>query len=141
MNLKELKNKSCQEIADMAIVGHFKRGMMFEVKVWTKDGGEEPHIHIVDENSGGQNFSACVKLLAPEYFPHGNKYKDVFNSQQKKAFVEFMASKDSDSEELGVDKTVYEVCCWLWNKNNSNRKVKIPRDDEGNALIPDYSLL
>lgn len=141
MNLKEINDKLHHRIADMSIAGQFKKGILFEVLVYSKDGGNEPHIHVVDENTDGDEFNACIKLTSPEYFPHGGKYTDTLNSRQKRAFVNFINSIDPDSKDLGKERTVYEVCCWLWNKNNSNLKVKVQYDENNNPIIPDYSQL
>ena len=140
MNLKQLHEQNYHRIADMSIAGQFKKGYLFEVLVWSKDGGNEPHVHVVDENTGGREFSACIKLTSPEYFSHGDKYEDTLNSRQKKAFVEFMKEKISESRVV-KPVTNYEYCCYLWNKNNSNVSVEVQYDENDNPIIPDYTQL
>lgn len=128
------------EIPDIAMIGTIE-DLGLEVFVKTDDENVEPHVHIWDRTTRGEKFHTCVKLLTPEYFPHGDKYNDVFSSEQKKAFAKFMESIDLNcKEDLRVEITVYEVCCWLWNMNNSSVEVEVCYyADE--PIIPDYSQL
>ena len=141
MNLKEIKNKITKprRIFDMSRVG-FITDFDYEVYIRTDDGGNIPHVHVWDRGTKGKEFSTCIKLTTPEYFPHGGRYKDVFNSKQKRAFVEFMNKK---TPETRIDKpaTNYQRCCSLWNQNNSNVNVEVQYDENNNPIIPDYTLL
>lgn len=152
MNLKELKNKSYQEIADMArtnhiadmaIIGKFKCDDTFKVEVWPRDNGYVPHIHITvyEGKDDKVKFQSAVKLTRPEYFPHGGKYEDIFSSRQKKAFIKFISSVRQSTSKKLVDMTNYEYCCMLWNDNDSRRKVNVQYDENDNPIIPDYSQL
>lgn len=140
MNLKQLTDRP-RRIFDMSRVGYLTE-FSFEVYIRTDDGGNIPHVHIWDTGTKGKKFSTCVKLTAPEYFPHGGRYKDVFNTKQKKAFAAFMrAQANLKAKWLGGQPTNYEYCCFLWNENNSNVNVEVQYDENDNSIIPDYSLL
>ena len=139
MNSKELHERDQREIADIARIG-FIEDFSLEVYVRTDDGGNEPHVHVWDRGTKGEKFSTAVSLKEPKYTPHGDKYKDTFNSRQKKAFAEFMKEKISESRVV-KPVTNYEYCCYLWNKNNSNVSVEVQYDENDNPIIPDYTQL
>ena len=113
---------------DMARIGFMDE---FEIVIYTDDPGNIPHMHILDASTHGNNFSSCVKLESAEYFPHGGKYKDKFNSKQRKAFNEFMKSKPKNKR----FSTNYEYACSMWNDNNSKTNVDETREQ------PDYTKL
>lgn len=139
MNLKELYERGYQEIADMARIG-FIENLSFEVYVRTDD-GNEPHVHVWDRGTKGENFSTAISLKGPKYTPHGDKYKDTFNSKQKKAFVTFMGSITTPKSKRELQMTNYELCCAEWNRNNSNMDVDVQYDENDNPIIPDYTQL
>ena len=116
-------------LLEMARVGYFFRDK-FEVYIHTDDPGNEPHFHIRDASTRGQDFHTCIKILSPEYFHHTGK-EDVLNSHEKKALVEFLKEKPTNSKKTAFvsnwDKLVYE-----WNENNSN--VYVDEDME----MPNY---
>lgn len=80
-------------------------------------------------------------MTSPKYFPHGGRYKDVFDSKQKKAFVDFMLAMKTPTIKRESVMTNYEYCCLLWNENNLNVKVEVQYDESDNPIIPDYSKL
>ena len=139
MNLKEIING---HIADMAIIGKFKCIDTFKVEVWPSDNGYIPHVHITvyESKDGNIKFQTAVKLAKPEYFPHGGKYEDVFSAKQKKAFVKFMKERTPESRVV-KSVTNYEYCCYLWNDNDSRRKIKVQYDEDDNPIIPNYTQL
>lgn len=114
---------------EMARIGFMDE---FEIVIYTDDPGNIPHMHILDASTHGDNFSSCVKLESAEYFPHGGKYVDKFNSNQRKAFNEFMKSKPS---RVTLYKTNYQYACEMWNGNNSKTTVDSTREQ------PDYTKL
>ena len=124
----EFLNERGQLLLEMAKIGEIDH---FEVIIWTNDSGRIPHVHIVSPE-----FDCCVRLDKPEYFKHGH-HDDTLNSRQRKAFYEFMCSYVEDDELM----TNYQFSVMSWNKNNSDTKIKIPRDENGNVIIPDYRLL
>lgn len=142
MNLKEIKNKiiKSRRIFDMSRVG-FLTEFDYEVYIRTDDGGNIPHVHVWGRDTKGKKFSTCVKLTTPEYFHHGGRYKDVFNSKQKKAFVDFMSNKRPPRLVGDLPRTGYELCVALWNDNNSDKDIEIQYDKNNNPIIPDYSQL
>ena len=124
----EFLNERGQLLLEMAKIGEIDH---FEVIIWTNDSGRIPHVHIVSPE-----FDCCVRLDKPEYFKHGH-HTDTLNSRQRKAFYEFMCSTQEEGDTL----TNYEFAVRNWNTNNSETKIKIPRDDTGRIIIPDYRLL
>lgn len=104
----------------------------FEIVIYTDDPDNIPHMHILDASTHGDNFSSCVKLESAEYFSHGGKYVDKFNSKQRKVFNDFMKSKPS---RVTMYKTNYQYACEMWNGNNSKTTV------DGTQEQPDYTKL
>ena len=124
----EFLNERGQLLLEMAKIGEIDH---FEVIIWTNDSGRIPHVHIVSPT-----FDCCVRLDKPEYFKHGH-HTETLNSRQRKAFYEFMCSSAEDDELM----TNYQFAVMSWNSNNSDTKIKIPRDENGKVIIPDYRLL
>lgn len=110
---------------EMALVGSIGN---LEIIVYTCDPGFVPHVHVIDTATRGNLFSACIKLETPEYFPHGGKYTDKFNSKERKTFQKFMESAPRNKRYS----TNYEYACSMWNDNNSSTAV-----DETHS-IPNY---
>ena len=115
-------------INEMTRIGYVGK---FEIIVYTDDPGNIPHVHVIDASTRGQEFDSCVKLESAEYFPHGGKHTDKFNSKQRKDFNTFMSSKPGNNRY----KTYYEYACSMWNDNNSKYVI-----DESNAQ-PNYTNL
>ena len=117
-------------ILEMARVGFMGQ---YEIYVHTDDPGYVPHVHIRDTATKGHKFETCVKLKSNEYFLHG-KYTDTMNSTMRKNFAEFMESR------CVIDRydTNYELAVDMWNLNNSKESVVIPRDENGDIIIPNY---
>ena len=113
---------------EMARIGFMNE---FEIVIYTDDPGNIPHMHILDASTQGEKFSSSVKLESAEYFSHGGKYVDKFNSKQRKTFNEFMNSKPKNKR----FSTNYEYACSMWNDNNSKTNVDETREQ------PDYTKL
>lgn len=124
----EFLNERGQLLLEMAKIGEIDH---FEVIIWTNDSGRIPHVHIVN-----LEFDCCVRLDKPDYFKHGH-HTDTLNARQRKEFYEFMCSYVEDEELM----TNYQFAVMSWNKNNSDTKIRIPRDAAGRVIIPDYRLL
>lgn len=118
-----------QFLCEMARVGYFF-GEKYEVYVHTNDPGQEPHFHIRDTGTQGQNFHTCVKIKEAMYFRHSGKM-DFMNARMRRELVGFLQSpppkKKNVSFPTNWDKVIYE-----WNENNSTMLV-----DEDQAM-PDY---
>lgn len=131
---EEMQNQYNKEhglICEMARVGYFFRDQ-YEVYVNTNDPGNEPHFHIRDTSTQGDEFHTCIKIKEAMYFHHDGK-EDNLNTHQRKSLHEFLQSKPSKqykriSFPTNWDKVIYE-----WNENNSGMIV-----DEDQA-IPDYT--
>lgn len=125
----DLENK-LNEMARIGYMGIKNRENYFEIYIRTNDPGNIPHVHIRDADTMGEKFSSCVKLESAEYFTHGGKYKDKFNSKERKAFDEFMNKYEEDFK-----MTNFEYCLREWNRNNSSHKIDL------DISKPDYTKL
>jgi hypothetical protein len=118
------------EMAHVGFVGDL------EVCVFSREGGNIPHVHVHDAGTLGKEFDACVKLESPEYFSHGS-HTDKLNTGDKHRLDRFMNDDPND----GVFRTNYEAAVYMWNKSNPQHKVEIERYDDGRPIIPDYTTL
>ncbi|MBD5322144.1 MAG: hypothetical protein HDS01_05165 [Bacteroides sp.] len=123
----DIHNSNDDRLFEMAKIGRFKNLYIY---IWMNDGGNIPHFHISDSANYPQNSTVeiAVKILTPEYFPHGGKYTDKLNSREIKALIDFLKkSEDGESNWQYLIKT--------WNRNNSGAKIppKTP--------MPDYTQL
>lgn len=98
----------------------------YEIVVRTNDGGDIPHFHVVDANTGGKQFSACVQIERAEYFRHGI-HKGTLNSSERKALDAFLRKTPRNDRRSNWRRVVDE-----WNRNNSKRKI----DDS--VVMPDF---
>lgn len=118
-------------LCEMARVGYFFRDQ-YEVYIHTDDPGNEPHFHIRDVSTRGEEFHTCVKIKEAMYFHHDGKEGNL-NTHQRKSLMDFLQSSPSKQYKridfpTNWDKVIYE-----WNENNSKTLV-----DEEQA-IPDYT--
>ena len=103
-----------------------------ECTVHVYDGeGNLPHCHIFNND---KSFETCVRLDIAEYFSHGNKYKDTFNSRQCRELNRWFKKKNKANESF----TNWEICKLFWNVSatNYNNKNKISINKQ-----PDYTKL
>lgn len=122
-----LKN---QEITGMARVG-YSSGL--EIYVNTDDAGRIPHFHIRDPKDW-KRFHSCIQIESANYFLHNGK-EDTLNSNQRKDLMKFMKSSVQISKYKNKFNNNWELICFLWDINNSNRQIS-----EG-AEMPDYTML
>ena len=88
MNEQHLQNKM---LLEMAKVGPLNDELV--IYIWTNDGGNIPHFHIVDKATMGNEFHTCIKIMSAEYFHHTGK-EDVLNLKQKKTLMKFFTMSD-----------------------------------------------
>ncbi len=134
------QDKSASEAAEWrttsdkkARVGHF--GARYEVYVVTDDPEKVPHVHIRGTVEKGKVSEVCVRLDSPVYFHHGQSTA-ILNAPENEAFAAFMNAKP----QIGRYDTNYELAVDMWNLNNADSAF-CPRLQNGNAVIPDYTLL
>lgn len=118
-------------IDEMAQIG-ITRGL--EIRVWTNDPGNIPHVHVRDSATGGKKLDACVRLDKAAYFKHG-PHQDELNVSQRKTFDAFMRKPLKDDPFPNN----YEYAVYEWNRNNSKAKISIEKDADGLMPIPDYT--
>ncbi len=118
----EINDEMLMEMATIGYVGKFK------IIVWSNEGGNIPHFHIVDTSTLGRSFHTCVKIEVPEYFHHEGK-TGTLNSSQRKALVDFL------KKPFDEDTSNWEYLIMTWNINGSGKRLskKMP--------IPDYTKL
>lgn len=119
------------DIYGMAAVGTVKGN--YEIYVNTNDGGEHPHFHYRKKNNWNE-FHTCIMIESAEYFHHNGK-EDVLNSDQRKELVKFLNSKVTIARYSDKFINNWELICFLWDMNNSNRLI----DDA--TEMPDYKML
>ena len=131
---KEKKDATNRELfCEMARIGLFFMDK-FEVYVRTNDLGNEPHFHVRDASTQGEEFHTCVKIKEAMYFHHDGK-EDVLGTHERKALDDYLRAAPTKkykriSFPTNWDKVVYE-----WNENNSTMQV-----DEDLAQ-PDYTTI
>ena len=123
MNENHLQSKM---LLEMAKVGPLNDELV--IYIWTNDGGNIPHFHIVDKATMGNEFHTCVKIMSAEYFHHTGK-EDVLNSKQKKALMKFFTMSDKWGDNY------WDIVLQEWNRNSS--KIEVDR----NLPTPDYTKL
>ena len=123
MNENHLQSKM---LLEMAKVGPLNDELV--IYIWTNDGGNIPHFHIVDKATMGNEFHTCVKIMSAEYFHHTGK-EDVLNSKQKKALMKFFTMSDKWGDNY------WDIVLQEWNRNSS--KIEVDR----NFPTPDYTKL
>ena len=123
MNENHLQSKM---LLEMAKVGPLNDELV--IYIWTNDGGNIPHFHIVDKATMGNEFHTCVKIMSAEYFHHTGK-EDVLNSKQKKTLMKFFTMSDKWGDNY------WDIVLQEWNRNSS--KIEVDR----NLPTPDYTKL
>ena len=123
MNENHLQSKM---LLEMAKVGPLNDELV--IYIWTNDGGNIPHFHIVDKATMGNEFHTCVKIMSAEYFHHTGK-EDVLNSKQKKTLMNFFTMSDKWGDNY------WDIVLQEWNRNSS--KIEVDR----NLPTPDYTKL
>ena len=113
-------------LLEMAKVGPLNDELV--IYIWTNDGGNIPHFHIVDKATMGNEFHTCVKIMSAEYFHHTGK-EDVLNSKQKKTLMNFFTMSDKWGDNY------WDIVLQEWNRNSS--KIEVDR----NLPTPDYTKL
>lgn len=124
---------------EMASVGYFSTSKnngkpespKFKVFVNGSE-GNEPHIHIWDDDTNGHEFHTCVCLTKIEYFHHDGK-EDVLTQKQKEFLVKFLKSECVKNKRY---KTNWEYALSMWNDNNTD-KTQVDENSE----VLDYTLL
>ena len=122
-----------QLLCEMATVGFYDD---LEVCVFSREGGNIPHVHVHDTNTIGKQFDCCVKLEYPEYFDHGC-HTDKLNSKQRHRLNDFM---NADPKDVNFS-TNYEIAVFMWNRSNPQHEVELEYYDDGRVIVPDYTTL
>lgn len=88
----------------------FKPKSIGECKVEVYSGeGQIPHFHIYNND---HSFDTCVCIHSANYFSHGNKYKDKFNSKQCKELDQWLRNQFNEIN------TIWEIIRGMWEVSN-----------------------
>lgn len=124
---------------EMASVGYFntfkKNGKPEspKFKVFVNGGeGNEPHMHIWDDDTNGKQLHTCVCLTKIEYFHHNGK-EDILTQDQKEQLVLFLKDECKKNKRY---ETNWEYALSMWNDNNTD-KTQVDETSE----ILDYTKL
>lgn len=124
---------------EMASVGYFntfkKNGKPEspKFKVFVNGGeGNEPHMHIWDDDTNGKQLHTCVCLTKIEYFHHSGK-EDILTQDQKEQLVFFLKDECKKNKRY---KTNWEYALSMWNDNNTD-KTQVDETSE----VLDYTKL
>ena len=123
MNKNNLQSKMLLEIAKVGLLND-----ELVIYIWTNEGGNIPHFHIVDKATMGNEFHTCIRIMSAEYFHHTGK-EDVLNSKQKKTLMIFFTMSDKWGDNY------WDIVLQEWNRNSS--KIEVDR----NLPTPDYTKL
>ena len=100
-----------------------------DITIRGDEGNYVPHFHI--EGAGGQHFSCCVKLFAPEFFVHG-KHRDILTEKNDIKFLnKFMKQPSGEGDMTNWERLVHY---WILTYPNSIYPT-------GHLKQPDYSKL
>ena len=131
---KEKQDKQNSDLfCEMARVGFFFRNQ-FEVYIRTNDPGNEPHFHIRDSSTQGEEFHTCVKIKEAMYFHHDGK-EGVLGTHERKALDDYLRAAPTKQYKRITFPTNWDKVVYEWNENNSTMLV-----DEDLAQ-PDYTTI
>ncbi len=141
-NMNEKSSNVIEEndmLFEMASVGYFntfkKNGKPEspKFKVFVNGGeGNEPHMHIWDDDTNGRQLHTCVCLTKIEYFHHNGK-EDILTQDQKELLVLFLKDECKKNKRY---KTNWEYALSMWNDNNTD-KTQVDETSE----VLDYTKL
>ncbi len=141
-NMNEKSSNVIEEndmLFEMASVGYFntfkKNGKPEspKFKVFVNGGeGNEPHMHIWDDDTNGKQLHTCVCLTKIEYFHHNGK-EDILTQDQKEQLVLFLRDECKKNKRY---KTNWEYALSMWNDNNTD-KTQVDETSE----VLDYTKL
>ena len=94
--------------------------------------GNEPHMHIWDDDTNGKQLHTCVCLTKIEYF-HQNGKEDILTQDQKEQLVLFLKDECKKNKRY---ETNWEYALSMWNDNNTD-KTQVDETSE----ILDYTKL
>ncbi len=115
------KNDMLFEMASIGYFNTFKKNGKPEsprFKVFVNGSeGNEPHMHIWDDDTNGEQIHTCVCLTKIEYFHHNGK-EDILTKEQKEQLVLFLKDKCKKNRRY---KTNWEYALSMWNDNNTDK--------------------
>ncbi len=141
-NMNEKSSNVIEEndmLFEMASVGYFNTFKKIgkpespKFKVFVNGGeGNEPHMHIWDDDTNGKQLHTCVCLTKIEYFHHNGK-EDILTQDQKELLVLFLKDECKKNKRY---KTNWEYALSMWNDNNTD-KTQVDETSE----VLDYTKL
>lgn len=114
-----------QERCDIARIGFFGKGRMYEAYIRTDDDCQTPHFHIRNIYT---ETDTPIRLLSNYYCPHSHKDCMILSDTELRLLACFMAEPCRSPR----FENNYQYATVLWNMNNE--KGCLENDD-----IPDYT--
>lgn len=119
-----------EDINEQEIIGNepFNPKKIGRCKVMVYGGeGNIPHFHIESLN---RTFSTCICIYSNNYFSHGDKYKDEFNSKQRVQLNEWLKQPNPEF----IQMSNWEMICVAWDRGTPDCKFKEKVNSQ-----PDYT--
>lgn len=135
--LKEQERKYYkQPLDEMAEICTVNNVLYLYIRI--NDAGNVPHFHFRDLSCSDREIRSgkadgTIKLLEPEYFPHGGKYEKKLKNSQIKELIKFLNKPFTKFKRFTG--TNWEYIVSMWNGNNSVMNI-----DEDTPM-PDYTKL
>ena len=112
--ITEFGSIEMNEILNEEEFGELKSKDLLYFHVYPNE-GKIPHFHIFTKN---HKFETCIKFEVAEYFHHGGKYNDEFNSKQMKIINKWLHSNVPHSRLSN-----WEFGALMWNQKNGKSKT------------------
>lgn len=94
----------------------------YNIRVRSRDNGQEPHFHILDKSTDGNEFNARVGIECAVYFKH-NGINGRLDSKGKKLLNRLM---NKTIKYQGKSITNWERIVKAWDESSERRRVNAP---------------
>ena len=128
---------------EMAVINpKLCKALSIQVEIEQRDEGPIPHLHIFHDKTRNPKRCSYVRLDKPEYAPHHDEV--CLTKKQKDEFIKVMTTEWSMPRGQGVQRGYDRaVDTWIdtFEADEEEGLKKFQLDDNGNYVMPDYSLL
>jgi hypothetical protein len=126
-----MANVPQQERCNIARIGFFGKGRMYEAYIRTDDECQVPHFHIRNIYT---ETDTPILLLSNCYCPHSHKNCKFLTDTELRLLACFMAEPCRNPHYADN----YEYAVMMWNSNNQSN-CRWHKNKDGYSIIPDYS--
>lgn len=128
-------------LIEMAIINpKLCKNLSIQVEVEQRDEGPIPHLHVYHNKSRNKKECSYIRLDKPEYSDHHKNSNLKLNKTQKNEFIRVMTEEIPSLLKNKLNGYEYAVETWV-NTFEDGDYSKFNFDDDGNLIIPDYTLL